>query len=837
MRKSFIKDVGGVKKTVALREMEVMTCPTEEHLKRCREEGPLYNNYCLDHFANGHCERGCDNVECGWDGGDCSNEERKKSEGSLILVLSYAPPVLHQREINALLRNLSMLIRAGIRLQKDSSGNMVFRYRRSDSLDELFPDRLQRWEYEVIENPNLKDLKKKTMSREDTIGCVLFLEVFGAECVQPPCLHTSKNVADFVTALSEKTEPCLPYSLLGVKYKDAPIDPTQMSATQLPWPLVWASVAVGAALVLGGFIGVQLSRKRQHGVLWLPSGFSRHRSGEGIRRREPVGEDATGLRPLKHDSVYDVDLATDEEILQPKYKRAKVPEECSILDHRQWSQQHIDAGVRFPQCIALTPPQQEADCRDIDVRGPDGVTPLMSAICAGGGLEPVGGGADPPEVESSAVVISDLISQGASLNAQTDSTGETALHLAARFSRQDAVKCMLDAGADTNVQDKLGRTPLHTAIAADALGVFQTLLRCRQTDIDARMNDGSTPLILAARLPVQNMVEELVSCGADLGAADTRGKSALHWAAAVNNAAAVKTLLCNGANKDLQDKRDETPLFLAAREGSLEATRILLEHQADRDLCDHTGRQPRHIARDRGHRDIQKLLEERCPAVPRNTSVATPSAGAQAKKTHRPRTKEHVKPTPLPHIDLSTSCYPQAPPLSAPPYIQGPPPDSSCCQSHHSLMSYGGNCQPYPRSGSFSSAVPGCQWGNRGWRVHFCPSGCTVSEAPYSGGGQPVSPHAHWLPESHHPQSPKCQSQPSGYCPNSALEQTAPKDLPCTPTDQFGNSIYLTPPSSQYGYPSPASPEETSQTQTCMHHHPFLTPSPESRNPWGVSSP
>lgn len=97
----------------------------------------------------------------------------------------------------------------------------------------------------------------------------------------------------------------------------------------------------------------------------------------------------------------------------------------------------------------------------------------MSAICAGGGLEPIGGGVDPPEIENSASVISDLIGQGASLNAQTDSTGETALHLAARFSRQDAGKVMLDAGADTNVQDRLGRTPLHTAIAADALGVFQ----------------------------------------------------------------------------------------------------------------------------------------------------------------------------------------------------------------------------------------------------------------------------------------------------------------------------------------------------------------------------
>ena len=58
-------------------------------------------------------------------------------------------------------------------------------------------------------------------------------------------------------------------------------------------------------------------------------------------------------------------------------------------------------------------------------------------------------------------------------------TGETSLHLAARYARADAAKVLLDAGGDANLQDSTGRTPLHTAVAADAQGVFQVNVMLR----------------------------------------------------------------------------------------------------------------------------------------------------------------------------------------------------------------------------------------------------------------------------------------------------------------------------------------------------------------------
>lgn len=446
----------------------------------------------------------------------------------------------------------------------------------------------------------------------DIRGSIVYLEIDNRQCVQSSsqCFQSATDVAAFLGALASLGSLNIPYKIEAVQSETVEPPP--------PPPLHFMYVAV-VAFVLLFFVGcgVLLSRKRrrQHGQLWFPEGFKVSEASKK-KRREPLGEDSVGLKPLKNSSdgalMDDNQNEWGDEGLEAKKFRFEEPVVLPDLDdqtdHRQWTQQHLDAADLRVSAMAPTPPQGEADadCMDVNVRGPDGFTPLMIASCSGGGLET----GNSEEEEDAPAVISDFIYQGASLHNQTDRTGETALHLAARYSRSDAAKRLLEASADANIQDNMGRTPLHAAVSADAQGVFQILIRNRATDLDARMHDGTTPLILAARLAVEGMLEDLINSHADVNAVDDLGKSALHWAAAVNNVEAAVVLLKNGANKDMQNNKEETPLFLAAREGSYETAKVLLDHFANRDITDHMDRLPRDIAQERMHHDIVRLLDE-----------------------------------------------------------------------------------------------------------------------------------------------------------------------------------------------------------------------------------
>lgn len=524
----------------------------------------------------------------------------------------------------AFLRDIGHELRTTLRVKQDELGNdMIYPWKR-DSLQTNFFGR------------------PTTIYTNSQSGVVAYLEIDNRKCTVTQgavCFPSANEAAEYLAATASKHSLSRNFPIEQVRGVVGPQGP-EYPDTPTNYKYVFIGVVI---VVLGGMlVGVLVTaqRKRAVGVTWFPEGFLRTSSGSGQRRRSrrrgPDGQEMRNLNKQPSVNCMDLDVGngraqqwSDDESDLPPSKRMRGIEPGYASDHtaitdyeetepRMWTQQHLDAAeIRRPDAGVLTPPSLEHG-QDVDARGPCGMTPLMVGAVRGAGLDT---GEEEDESDGTAAVIADLVAQGADLNATTDKSGETSLHLAARYARADAAKRLLDAGADANSQDNTGRTPLHSAVAADAMGVFQILLRNRATNLNARMHDGTTPLILAARLATEGMVEDLINADADINAADNSGKTALHWAAAVNNVDAVNILLVHGANRDAQDDKDETPLFLAAREGSFEACKALLDTFANREITDHMDRLPRDVASERLHHDIVRLLDEHVPRSPQMVTV------------------------------------------------------------------------------------------------------------------------------------------------------------------------------------------------------------------------
>jgi ankyrin repeat protein len=91
---------------------------------------------------------------------------------------------------------------------------------------------------------------------------------------------------------------------------------------------------------------------------------------------------------------------------------------------------------------------------------------------------------------------------------------------------------------------------------------------CQATDQGSAVNpqkvtSSTSPLISAASGNDLAMVQEVIDKHTDLNAEDGEGKTALHWAAELNEEDIVRVLLKAHANPNIKDKLGDTPLTLA----------------------------------------------------------------------------------------------------------------------------------------------------------------------------------------------------------------------------------------------------------------------------------
>ncbi|XP_023313830.1 ankyrin-1-like [Trichogramma pretiosum] len=207
-----------------------------------------------------------------------------------------------------------------------------------------------------------------------------------------------------------------------------------------------------------------------------------------------------------------------------------------------------------------------------------------------------------------------------------DKSDCTPLHLASNRGHEQIAEWLLRRGADINLANAKGSTPLHLISAgkmdcADLLKTFFEISdeQRRPVEVDARDNEGKTPLHHAISHRHKKLFELLLRRGFDPNIADNDGSTALHAICMVdddNGWAKMLFEISEEKNRQVQiDVRgvcDFTPLHHALVKEELRAVaELLLRKGAATNLVDWEGSTPLHtVCKYADDEDRVKMLIE-----------------------------------------------------------------------------------------------------------------------------------------------------------------------------------------------------------------------------------
>ncbi len=240
---------------------------------------------------------------------------------------------------------------------------------------------------------------------------------------------------------------------------------------------------------------------------------------------------------------------------------------------------------------------------DINERNSDGRSPILLAV-----------------MYNKAEMVRLLIRSGADIKTPYR-FGESLLHVAINRDSDMAMKELIDAGVNIDARNEKGETSFF--IGASLGRKSTSILLNAKADVNARNNDGQTPLISAAVLCNLESIDMLLKSGADVNATDLHGNTALTNAAGIIHTrmisfkvneervtATVNKLLNAGANIKAKIQHEGADaLLLASREGHTEVVKLLIKAGANVNIkTTIDGYTPLIEAAKGGHKDVVKLL-------------------------------------------------------------------------------------------------------------------------------------------------------------------------------------------------------------------------------------
>ncbi|WP_337995100.1 ankyrin repeat domain-containing protein [Novosphingobium sp. KACC 22771] len=135
------------------------------------------------------------------------------------------------------------------------------------------------------------------------------------------------------------------------------------------------------------------------------------------------------------------------------------------------------------------------------------------------------------------------------INTRDVTTGETALHIVTARRDTTWISFLLGKGADPNIRDSKGQTPL---VVAANLGFVEgmELLIAGGARVDEPNSTGETPLISAVHRRDIAMMRVLLKAGASPDRADSSGRSARDYAKLERNDNLIEEINTNAKKTD-----------------------------------------------------------------------------------------------------------------------------------------------------------------------------------------------------------------------------------------------------------------------------------------------
>ncbi|WP_017663024.1 ankyrin repeat domain-containing protein [Baaleninema simplex] len=136
----------------------------------------------------------------------------------------------------------------------------------------------------------------------------------------------------------------------------------------------------------------------------------------------------------------------------------------------------------------------------------------------------------------------------------------------------EIVRLLIDAGADVNLPNCNGTTPLEIVLEQGMMDWIEQsaemvkLLIEAGADVNVAGDRGETPLMKLARYNRKDICQQLLQAGATVNTQDDRGKTALTIASEFGSSVVAKCLIEAGVDVNLADRNGNTALDYAASE-------------------------------------------------------------------------------------------------------------------------------------------------------------------------------------------------------------------------------------------------------------------------------